>query len=625
MRPGRATLEHLRWSCWVVVPSFALLVAGWHRLFLNRLVPIDGNTLTFSFPTWRILLTHRDLLQLPLWNPYRNLGEPLLADPQTTAGYPLFWLLSALPRYVDFVSGWVTAHTLIAALFMGLLALRLYGERAASAAAAVVAGLNGFFTARLTFLNHFASAAWLPAILYFQTVRSPIGLGICLALQWLAGFPPFSILSGLAVLILALTQGRAGLVCLAKAVGWAAGLAAFQLLPFLELFAQSTRSLTLSANFASEYALAWNELLAQLFVPQWFGWSVQSSGDPAIVTFYVGVFALGLACWGIVRGASRERRIAAAVALFAALSLGDQLPGYADLGLLRVFRFPANWLLLATVGLALLCAAGIARLPDTRWRWLAVAVVALDLVLFAQVARVAWAEDSFLSQPPPLARDVRASSGPVRIYHSDRLMQLWGRGSLGVEDDYLLMMDHLAPSYGMAFDVQDARSPQTLSLRIARDFQRRMGKRSNLLDAAGVAWVVSIDEQAERVERKSLRIWRNPAAKQRIFIAGATPGEVELVDYAPGRAEAVIRVEQPARIVFAEVDHPGWRVSLDGESVSHTRFEDTFPEVAVTSGTHVVVFAFEPLAFRLGALVSAAITIALLITSARHLRHPERG
>jgi len=510
-------LGHLRWWLWVALPGLALLVVGWQRLFLKRLVPIDGNTLTFAFPTWRVLLSYRDTLQIPLWNPFRNLGEPLLADPQTTAAYPLFWLLSFLPRYIDFVTGWVTCHTLIAALFMGLLAHRWYRDRAASAAAAVVAALNGFFTARLTFPNHFAAAAWLPAILHFQAAQSPLALGVCLALQWLAGFPPFSILSGIAVLGLALTQGRGGLVCLAKAVSWAVGLAAFQVLPFLELLSQSTRPLTLSARAAAEYSVPWSQLLAQLFVPQWFGWSTEPKGDPAIVTFYVGVFALALACWGVGRGARRERLLAAAVAVFALLSLGDQLPGYAQLVLLRVFRFPANWLLLVAAGLALLCAAGIARLPEPRWRWLAVVGLALDLVLFAQVTRVAWAKDSFLSQPPPLARDVREGDGaaPVRIYHTDRLMELWGRGSLAAEADYLLMMEHLAPSYGMAFEVQDARSPQTLSLRSARDYQRRMGARADLLDAAGVAWIVSIDDGAERVERESLRIWRNPEAKSR--------------------------------------------------------------------------------------------------------------
>jgi len=615
----------LRRACWVALPGIALLVASWHRLFLKRLVPIDGNTLTAAFPTWRALLSHRDGFHLPLWNPYRNLGEPLLADPQSMAAYPVSWLLSLLPRYLDFVTGWVTLHTLIAAIFMGLLARYWYRDRAAIAAAATVAALNGFFTARLTFPNHFAAAAWLPAILHFQALRSPVGLGICLALQWLAGFPPFSILSGIAVAGLALTQGRAGMLCLAKAAAWAAGLAAIQLLPFFELFARSTRSLALPASLAAEYAIPWQQLLAQFFVPQWFGWSTTAIGDPAIVTFYVGVFAFGFAISGVLRGGGRERRIAAAVAVFGLLSLGDQLPGYGQVPLLRVFRFPANWLLPATTGLALLCAGGIARLSDSPRRWLAVGVVALDLVLFAQGTRVSWAEESFLSQPPPLARDVRAGSGPVRIYHTDPLMRLWGRGTLAAEDDYLLMMDHLAPSYGMAFEVQDARSPQTLSLRVAREFQDRMEARADLLDAAGIAWIVSIDEKAERVEREHLRIWRNPSAKPRVFLVDAPTGEVELVEYAPGRAEAVIRLEQPARAVFAEVDHPGWRVHLDGELVSHGRFEGTFPEVAVPAGRHVLRFEFDPTSFRLGAGVSIATAIALLIRLACQLRTREHG
>jgi hypothetical protein len=152
-----------------------------------------------------------------------------------------------------------------------------------------------------------------------------------------------------------------------------------------------------------------------------------------------------------------------------------------------------------------------------------------------------------------------------------------------------------------------------------------MAARVDLLDAAGVAWIVSIDEEAEGVEREHLRIWRNPTAKSRVFLVDAPSGEVDLVEYAPGRAEAVIRLEQPARAVFAEVDHPGWRVDLDGAPVSHGRFEGIFPEVAVPAGRHVLRFEFDPTSYRLGAGVSVATAIALLISLARQLRTREHG
>ena len=101
-------------------------------------------------------------------------------------------------------------------------------------------------------------------------------------------------------------------------------------------------------------------------MPQWYAWRAHLEGDPAIVGFYVGLAVLGLACFGLWRATPRERWLGLASAGFLLLSLGDRLPGYAALVPLHLFRFPATWFLLATAGLALLCAAGVRCLPRAR-------------------------------------------------------------------------------------------------------------------------------------------------------------------------------------------------------------------------------------------------------------------
>jgi len=582
-----------------------LLALVWRRLLLQGLVPIDGQTISFAYPTWEVLRGFLEAGRLPLWNPYRNLGEPLLADPQSLAAYPLFWLLAPLRGFGGFLSCWVILHSALAAGFVAALARRWYGDLSACAAAATLVALNGFFTARLTFPNHFAAAAWLPALLYFQAVNSPIGLGICLALQWLAGFPPFSMLSGVALLGLAAAQGRRGLRCLIQGGAWALGLAALQWVPFLELLRHSSRPLILPAELAGEFSASGSQLLQQLFIPQWYGWRALLEGDPAIVGFYVGLTALGLACFGLWRAAPRERWLGLASAAFLLLSLGHRLPGYAALIPLHVFRFPANWLLLATAGLALLCAAGVRRLPRSGWRWLALGAISLDLVLFAQSTDKAWAPESFLSEPPSLVEQIDELGGPRRIYHSDRLMQLWQRGTLRTEEDYQLMVEWLAPSYGMAFGVEDARSPQTLGLRGAQDFARRLAADPRLLDLAGIAWIIDIDESAQRVQSQDLRVWRNPGARPRISVQQGEPGALEMQDYAPGLVEASTRSDRPLRLVFAEVDYPGWRVTIDGEEAPHERVENLFLSLEVPPGSHRVTLSFSPWSVWLGLGLSA--------------------
>ena len=77
------------------------LIAYWHRLLIQSLIPFDGNMLRLFYPSWSIgknLLT--DGFRV-LWDPYRNMGQPFLADPQAQALYPLR-ILSVIFNFLDY-------------------------------------------------------------------------------------------------------------------------------------------------------------------------------------------------------------------------------------------------------------------------------------------------------------------------------------------------------------------------------------------------------------------------------------------------------------------------------------------------------------------------------------------
>jgi hypothetical protein len=172
------------------------------------------------------------------------------------------------------------------------------------------------------------------------------------------------------------------------------------------------------------------------------------------------------------------------------------------------------------------------------------------------------------------------------------------------------MVDFLAPSLGMAYGVQEASSMQTLRLDRASQLARRMEVDTRVLDWAGVEWIVAVDPEARRVDRSRLRVRRNRNARARVFDveAGAADSEVqvELTRYRAGAVEAVTRGSRQARVVFSEVDHPGWEVRIDGEPVAHQRFLDTFIEVAVPAGSHRLSFDFRPASFRIGLAISVS-------------------
>lgn len=575
--------------------------------------------MTLSLPHWASLRSAWLEPRLPLWDPLRGLGQPQLADPQSMSLYPPAWILASLPDFPSFLRAWTIGHSLLAGLFFALLARRSSRDPAAVATAAALGACNGFLSSRITFPNHFAAACWLPVALYCLETGSALGLGLALALQWTAGFPPFSLLTG-AALLAAAARGGGRLRTLVAGGLLALGLAAAQWLPFLELLAESGRGLVLEPVAATQYSVPPRQLLKQLLVPAWAHLAPSLAGDPAIVGFYVGPAALLLAAWAAWRG-RRVLALAAAAALL--LSLGAWLPGYAALAPLRVSRYPANWLLLASGALALLAAAGVAALPG-RWRWAAAGAVAADLALFAQAPRHAWADPRFFSEPPRLAEIMRRQPAGARLHHDDALLRSWERQSLESAADYEAMRELLAPSFGAAHHVADTAGYQVLRTPASREFRRRAaveGPGSPALRWAGVTRALRLRAGAARVEPGAVAVEPVSGAHGRLFAPEG--GRLRVTAWAPGRVEAVARLERKGRVVLAEAAYPGWRASVDGRPAPTSTFEGLFPAVEAPAGEHVVAFEFFSRAFALGAVLSAASLAALAAAAWRRKRAPK--
>lgn len=585
------------------VLALAALLLAWPRLLLGGALPLDGNLLAVAYPNWSLL---HDMLREPrlaLWNPLRALGFPQLADPITMTLYPPSWLLAGAPDFATWLRLWVTGHTLLAAGFAAALAWRLHRRSEAAAAAALLSAFNGFFMARVTMPHHFASAAWLPAAWFCAETGSALGLGTVLAAQWLAGYPPFAILTALSAAALAWRRPRPLRFC-AGAAAWAAGLSAFQLIPFLQLLAHSSRGLRLEPALAAQFSLPPLQLLKELFLPQWSSWRPTLSGDPAIVTFYVGLVGLALAAWGCWRGGPRERRLAVLSAAALVLSLGAHLPGFDRLVFLHGFRYPANWLLLPAAAAAVLAASGTARLPAS-WRVPAVALLAADLIAFAWTPKSAWTKPELLSSPCPLEQAARGLPLP-RIYHTERLMTAWASGFLESEEDYLLMKELLAPSYGTAFSIGELTNFQTLRLAVGEGFRRRAAQDAAALDWAGADFIVDLSSGADRPRRGGVSVRRNRAALPRVFFMGERGPSFPAFDYRPGLVRVRWTTARPGRLVLSELDYPGWTLLVDGRPVAREPFAGAFLSAAVPPGRHEALFVFRPWAFLAGLAVSLA-------------------
>jgi hypothetical protein len=606
----------------IALAAVLCIALAWPDLFFHGWVPVNGEVMRFSFPNWAFSAEafHHGRWP-PLWNPFRCMGEPFLADPRSMATYPIYAALGGIQRYGLFLALWVLLHSLLAGFFTARLAFRLFPDRTAACSAAAIVVLNGFFVTHAAYPNVFAAAAWMPAVLYYLYIGSPRKLGAALALQWTAGYPPFFLLSVFAALWPQPGLPRR-LATLCRGAGWAAGFAALQWIPFLQLLRHTTRPLLLDAEIAGAFSVPVTQCLKEFLLPQWIRYAPALDGDPAMVLFYTGLPALALALWGSIRK-PQLRGWAGLTGIATLLSLGRFLPGYRYLLPLHFFRFPASWLWLTAFGMSVLAAGGIATFRRATTRALMFAVLLTDLIAFAQVSAVAWFPDSFLTQAPPLAEELRRAKYPARIYHTELFKENWLRyGRLSRIEDYRLLKNTLTPSHGMAFGVEDINSYQIWRLKSTEaylDQLRREGPASPLLPAAGGSFVVTlVSPAANPTERNAIEIVRLPTpASTLYFVHPGARDRFDIVDYQPGKITVGTHSEAAGEFVCAQAYYPGWKAFVDERPAALELHRQIFLKVSVPAGNHRVGFEYDAVLFKWGLVISLLTLVASLRTYRR--------
>ncbi len=409
-------------------PSFITQRSFWWTLILFLILPLlafpelifGGQTLYRTDISWihypgHIFMAEEWLAgRVPLWDPYRQAGVPMLAEPQIGVLYPLRVLfLSPLSPSLE-LSLFILIHFPLAALATYLLARLLQMSRAAATVAGLVFGFGGFLMAQMSNVNIMTAAAWLPLVLYafIQATRRrrwSIALlaGIPLALQistahsqivfyTLTTLVAYWLYSILADFISSSTDSKGKLshalhTGLLGAVVLISGLllAAPQLLPSLELLPFTLRSQGRGLDLLTENSLH-PALWLNLLLPSAFGNNVVKFrvGDPFQEVFiYVGFIPLILVVVSAIglrsksrRGESRDDihsdetpgqafsaksdRLFFLLLLLGAilLALGRYTPLYQYviqyLPGFDLFRIPARWLMVVNLALAILAGFG---------------------------------------------------------------------------------------------------------------------------------------------------------------------------------------------------------------------------------------------------------------------------
>ena len=425
----------------------ALLYA--RLLFTNRVLA-SGDILHYFYPYRDFAAAALRAGEIPFWNPYIFLGAPFLANPQAAALYPLHWPLSWLPVTKQIY--WSAAlHTWLLGLG-GYLLLRRWGAGAwAGLAAGLALAGSGFYGGLIGHINQMNGAAWLPWAVLALDVHGGAGhllrrpelwrrgalFGLLVALMFLAGHTQtlYINLFGLGVWAiwpaaaaprgagLRARLGEAAPRLLVYALGAALGLliSGAQLLPALELSNLGLRSGGLNYGEVSSFSLRplklpWTMLPTYGLID--LGVVFGTLGYTEYVA-YVGLAGLALAALGVWRGRGTARTfglLMAGLGLF--LALGRWNPFYYLLYLVApgfdLFRAPARWMMLYTLGMAVLAGAGADALLQglsrrRRQVYVALAAAGLTLVLSADLLLAALSLPHTHPTAPQAVYDVRTA------------------------------------------------------------------------------------------------------------------------------------------------------------------------------------------------------------------------
>ena len=378
----------------VAVLVAMVCIVLWQRLWGAGQTLYLWDAGTYFYPMKELLARTVQSGEWPWWNPWIRNGLPFFANPQVGLLYPASLLFYLLPTSLAF--NWnVIVHSAVMATGFYCW-LRTTGRSpAAAATGALVIAWGGFALSMTIYLNNLQAMAWIgwtwwawERWLVARTWRWLALTSGGFALEFLAGEPQVAVVTAGIALLLAWTRRPDGgrlpagwtvpLFGLAAAAAGAMIVTAVQLLPTIELFLQSQRSLGLTTGESLGWSLPPGQLY-NLILPRYFEGSsglfdfrrIPGVEQPWVFTSYLGVVVVALAAAGL--GAIRRRESMLWVGIAVAgivLALGSHNPLVSALAeavpALRAFRFPEKMLLLPGIAVPVLSARGLDAIRDER-------------------------------------------------------------------------------------------------------------------------------------------------------------------------------------------------------------------------------------------------------------------
>ncbi|MBI4246936.1 MAG: hypothetical protein HY614_07075 [Candidatus Rokubacteria bacterium] len=104
--------------------------------------------------------------------------------------------------------------------------------------------------------------------------------------------------------------------------------------------------------------------------------------------------------------------------------------------------------------------------------------------------------------------------------------------------------------------------------------------------------------------------------------ASSPTGDVTILTYGPGGVRLRARMTDPGVVVLNDTYFPGWVATVAGASAAIHRANHALRAVAVPAGVHDIEFTYKPLSVRLGAGLSLAAALGVVVLAVRRSAPP---
>ena len=160
--------------------------------------------------------------------------------------------------------------------------------------------------------------------------------------------------------------------------------------------------------------------------------------------------------------------------------------------------------------------------------------------------------------------------------------------------------------------------------------EEMLDKNLKYLSFFNVKYIFSIKElkglnlkllRRKKIFDQVLYLYENPKAFPRAYLLDAEnrpkKGKVEILKYSPVEIEIEAVARESGHLFLSDAYYPGWKVWVDGKPSRIERANYIFRSVKLSPGKHLVRFVYDPLSFKIGAIVSLLTLFGLALGGIR--------